>query len=230
MEETTTDAASQDTGVEETTQPDETQAEAVTTADSEPTQPEQEETVEDEPAEADTPDDDEDLSDYWAKKGIDISTPEGQAKAAKSYREAEKAMHSKSQEASNLKKSLGDQPATNEDERIRKLELGLAVNDWKSEKGITKAQDDAMGEYLVSNPQKNMALQYGILTLDDIYAMSGAYKVGQADPATIKSQGKTEALRQLANKQQAVSPKGSASKPSGNDIKSLEEKLADYKF
>lgn len=228
MEDTTTDAATQDTGVvTDTTQPDEQPAEAVETPTTEPT--ELEEATEGEPASADTSDDD--LSDYWAKKGIDITTPEGQAKAAKSYREAEKAMHSKSAEASQLKKAATDLPVNGEDDRIARLEIKSEIRDWQIENGIKPGdpKDIKMGNFLEANPAKKLALQYGVLSLDEIYTLSGADKIGQPDPNALKSQGKEEALRQLANKQQAVSPKGSASTQT-SDIKTLEERLADVKF
>jgi hypothetical protein len=227
MDESTTDAATQDPGVTEVTQPEEQPAEAETTPTSEPKQP-------DEPAEGDEPDqasdNSDDDSDYWTKKGIDISTPEGQAAAAKSYREAEQALSRKAQEASQLKKSIGDIPTTDGDERMRKLELTVAASEWKASKGLTTEQDSKMGEYLQANPQKLDLLKYGLVTLDDLYVMSGANSIGQPDPAALKSQGSKEALQTLANKQRATAPKGGASKPAGNDIKSLEERLADVKF
>lgn len=203
-EQPTTEADLQETQALDA-QPVEQPAEAEQTPDSEPQQEEQEES--EAPAETDNADD---LTTWAQSKGIDLSTSEGQQKALKSWREAEQAFSRKAQEASQLKKSIGDQPAGDDESWRRRIELSMQVNDWKDAKGISSEQDRLMGEYLTNNPQKNLALQYGVLTLDDVYAMSGAATMG-LDPAAIKSQGGKEALQQLANKQSATAPRGNAS-------------------
>lgn len=215
MTDTTTDVATQDQAPT-TAQPEGQPAEAVTTPDSEPTQPTQTEDQPAEPAATAAPSDEEDLADYWTKKGIDISTPEGQLAAAKSYREAEKAMHNKAQQASELEKQINAQPLNVEtDNQLVKdalqktsdLETTMAVRQWKQEKNITPEQDEALGKYVTDNPDKAYLLKNGLLTLDDIHAMSG---VGKVDTEALKKQGEQEALQSLATKQRTTAPAGSA--------------------
>lgn len=212
MEESTTDAATQDTGAEYA-QPEELQAEAVTT-DSESIDTTDQNDAGETAEEATTSNDDP--ADYWAKKGIDITTPEGQAKAAKSYQEAEKAMHNKAQQASELSKQINSQPllVDTDNELVRQalekssqLETTLTVQAWKASNNITPEQDAALGEYVTSNPDKALLLKNGYLTLDDIYKMSG---VGAVDTTEAKKQGGQEALQQLANKQRASAVQGNA--------------------
>lgn len=212
MDDTTIDAATQDTGADYA-QPEELQAETVTT-DSESTdttdQNDTDETVDQTTTSTDDP------ADYWAKKGIDITTPEGQAKAAKSYQEAEKAMHNKAQQASELSKQINQQPLSvdTDNELVRQalekssqLETTLTVQSWKASNNITPEQDTALGQYVQTNPDKAYLLKNGFLTLDDIYKMSG---VGAVDPTEAKKQGGQEALQNLANKQRASAVQGNA--------------------
>lgn len=216
MDETTTEAALQDKQAQDA-QPVEQSAEAVTTTPSEPPATDQ-----DSEAPAATADNADELSDFWAKKGIDISTPEGQAKAAKSYAEAERAMHAKSQQASELQKQMASQPIEQQSqdpmvqealERAARAETATLVSQWKSEKGITPEQDQAIGKYVEANPDKGFLLKNGYLTLDDIYAMSG---VGHRDTAAIEAQGGRKALEQLANKQRSTAPQAAAASGSAS--------------
>lgn len=212
MEESTIDAATQDTGADYA-QPEELQAETVPT-DSESIDT-TDETDAGETVETTTTSNDDPVS-FWAKKGIDISTPEGQAKAAKSYAEAEKAMHNKAQQASELSKQINQQPLSvdTDNELVRQalekssqLETTMAVQSWKASNNITPEQDAALGQYVQTNPDKAFLLKNGYLTLDDIYKMSG---VGAVDPTEAKKQGGQEALQNLANKQRASAVQGNA--------------------
>lgn len=209
MTETTTDADLQDTQALDA-QPVEQPAEAVTTPDSEPTQPEEEE-ADDAPAEADNADD---LSSYLASKGIDLSTPEGQAKLAKSYREAEAALSRKSQEASQLKKSL-DQPVHVDSDnqmvqslaqRVVTMERQKNIDSFTSKVNMTGEQEEAFAQYIVDTNKADL-INGGYLSLEEAYKLSG---VGDTDPAAFKAEGKKEALQQLANKQTATAPRGNA--------------------
>lgn len=208
---TTTEPATQEPGVEPTTQPEEQPGAAVTTPEPEPTPTTDpiEPTDPAGPAPADNPDDD--MAAWAASKGIDLSTPEGQAKALKSMREADKKMHEATTAASNLQKQIEQSPAASNDERVQRLETAYAVNNWKQEKGITPEQDAQMGQYLIDNPIKAKQLMNDLLSFDDIFTLSGAAKVGQSDPSDIKRQGGQEALEKLATKQRAAAPQGSAS-------------------
>lgn len=215
MDPTTTEPATQEPGVTPT-QPEEQPATAVTTPVTEPTPTTPSEPAE-EPAPAENSQESEDPTAFWAKKGIDITTPEGLAKATQSYSEAEKRMHQTTQRSSELEKQLTQSPyeqVSNDPTAQKALEtaaavqMELQVERWKSTNSVTPEQDVAMGEYLKNNEDKAYMLKNGYLSLDDIGAMSGAFK---QDTEALKSVGKKEALESLANKQRATAPKGSAS-------------------
>lgn len=207
MEESTTEADLQDTQALDA-QPVEQPAEADTTPTNEPT-----EGVDETPEAADdvtTPDDEFDYDTWLEKKGIDPSTPEGKAAIAKSWRAMEQKMHQTTQSASELTKSIQDTPTADGDlqAEVKQLKLGLQARQWMDSNNITQQQDLAMGQFLTDNPQKAMMLNYGLLTFDDVFAMSGASRV---DADAMKAQGKKEALQSLASKQAAVAPRGNAS-------------------
>jgi len=208
-EQPTTDAPVQDEGAITAQPPVEQQAEAETPVQ-EPT-----DTSTQEPAEADNSAED-DLSDYWNKKGIDITTPEGQAQAAKSYREAEKAMHQKSQQASELEKQINgptvDPDASRADQAYaiaQQLQNEKVIREWKESNNVTKEEDDAMGEYAKANPRTAELLVNGQLTLDEFRAI--AVPGQKVDTSAIKQEGGQEALEKLANKQRATAVQGNAS-------------------
>ena len=214
MDESTTNDVPQDVGAE-IAQPNTEDYTAAETTDSEQNettnQPEANET-----GETSTTSDVEDPADYWAKKGIDISTPEGLAKATKSYQEAQKSMTQKAQQASELAKRINEQPleVDTDNELVRQaleksnaLETTLAVKEWKEAKNITPEQDLALGKYVTENPNKAYLLRNGMLTLDDIYNMSG---VGAVDTSEARKQGGVEALQNLSSRQRANAVTGNA--------------------
>lgn len=227
-DETTTNAATQDEA--QTAQPpvSEQTAEAVQDTDQgEPTTTDQTDEGQSEPdqalaAEADNSDD---LSDYWAKKGIDITTPEGQAQAAKSYREAEKKMHQTTQQASELEKQMREQPVNvnADDELTRNLATEViqmkrrdAIREFRDTSGIKPEQEQAFSDFLVKDAEqaalngtysKRDLINAGVLSLSDAFTLSG---IGAADRETIEKQGGQKALEQLANKQRAAAVTGSA--------------------
>jgi len=167
----------------------------------------------DEPAE-DTSE--EDLSDWANKKGIDLETPEGRAKALKSMRESEKAFHAKAQHASELEKNLAA-PGLSSDATEAQQALAIAsqlqnekiIRDWKSSNNVTDDEDQAMGEYAKANPRAAKLLMDGHLTLDEFRAI--AVPAQRIDKDAIRKEGGKEALESLANKQRATAVKGSAS-------------------
>ena len=220
MSETTTDAATQDTGVTpDVTQPDEQPAEAVTTPVSEPTTAQEDEPTTD----VDNSTVDEDSFDFNAwleKKGIDPSTPEGKEQIAKSWRAMEKKMHQSTQKASELEKAALEAPleVDTDNELVRQAlqkadaaETTLKIQQWKQQNGITQEQDEAIGQYVTDNPNVGYLYRNGHLTLDQLYAMSG---VGTTDASAAKAQGAQEALEKLANKQRAATPTGAATSAS----------------
>lgn len=187
-------------------------AEAETTeAVEDTTEPEQE--AEEAPTE---PSEDDELKSWAEKKGLTLDS-DNATKAAKMAREAEKAMHSKAQKASELEKSLektSDTYAENianqtgQDpellKRLQRVEVKEAVRDfWNTPlNGETPNRDlePSMIEILQTKP--HLAGD-----LESLYAFA-AMKSG--DRNAVKSQGKREALESLAHKQTAAAPRGSA--------------------
>lgn len=221
MSEITTDASTQDEALQ-TAQPpvDEQPAEAITVT-SEPTSPTEapEGDEPDEPVDTDTSDDDGDLSDEqilaWAgKKGLDLSTPEGQAKALRSMRASEKKMHQATSSASELANQVGqesvDPDATAAEQALHmatQLRNAETIRNWKAQNNISAEEDVAMGNYAKENPETAQLLTQGLITLDQFRAMSRATTV---DTAAAKAAGKKEALEDLATKQGAGSVAGGA--------------------
>lgn len=216
MDESTTEASTQEQATYES-QPEEQHAEAEYTPTSEPTDTNDEAEATSEPEQSDNSQESTDPAAFWAKKGIDITTPEGLAKATQSYSEAEKRMHQTAQKSSELEKQLSSAPAeqvSNDPvaqqayDEAKSVRLELQVERWKSSNNVTPEQDAAIGQYLQTNTDKAYMLKNGYLTLDDVAAMSGAMK---QNTEAIKSQGSRETLEKLANKQTASAVTGNAS-------------------
>ena len=158
----------------------------------------------------------EDLSEWASKKGIDLTTPEGQAKALKSMRESEKAFHAKAQQASELEKNLTqstiDPDASRAEQAYaiaQQLQNEKIIREWKESNNVTPDEDEAMGQYAKANPRAAELLMNGSLTLDEFRAI--AVPAQRIDKDAIKKEGGKEALESLANKQRATAVKGSAS-------------------
>lgn len=194
---------------------------------------------------ADNPEEEDDPVAFWAKKNIDINTPEGMAAATKSYRESVKAMSEKGKTASDLAKEL-KQSTTALDPDASKAEQALAVatalqnaeiiRNWREENKVTPAEDVTMAKYVKENPEIGELVNIGSITLDQLRAMSGALTPPKpVDTAKIKQQGGQEALQSLASKQIASAPGGNAAvnhaqASKGNSMQELEERLANVKF
>lgn len=206
--------AAQDTGVQET-QPVEQQNEQPTETETESTN----DISNDEPESSDNSTDD--LNDWAQKKGIDLSTAEGQAKALKSMRESERAFHAKSQQASELEKQLSNNSYNDNDSEGQKalaiatqLQNEKVIRDWKDSANVTKEEDAAMGKYAKENPRVTELLMNGQITLDEFRSI--AVPSQQVDQNAIRKEGGQEALEQLANKQRATAVKGGASSSQSN--------------
>lgn len=212
MEETTTDVPAEDGGsqqingipvddqglaVPEPEEAETTEAVETTTEDTEP-----ETTAPAEPSE------DDELASWADKKGLKLDS-ENATKAAKMAREAEKAMHSKAQKASELEKALDNgitqevqAQGLTEDDRvdIARLKAKMTVRDFYDVNPEAKQHESAMIEELANKP-------YLAGDLESLYA-NALYKSGNLD--AVKSQGKREALESLAHKQSAAVPTGNA--------------------
>ena len=198
-------------------------AEAVAPPTEEPTQ---EAPQEEEPAPADNS-----TVEWLKKKGIDPTTPEAIEKVAEMARNAEKAMHQKAQKASELEKSakitdeqlpVDASPEERDNVRVRNLELKFAIQDWKQANPDKAEKEAEMASILVNDPVKRQLVQEGYLTLDDVHSIAVAGNVEAA-----KSEGKKEALQNLAQKQQAAVPTGNAVNPSGSNSQQITSENVD---
>lgn len=169
---------------------------------------------------------------WLQKKGVDLSTPEGQARAIKSWQEAEKLMHQSTAKASELQKALGtEQPIQNNPmdvpeelmqhpvigklvDEINALKQGQSsmgvvtkVNDYFAEHPEAKELETQMTEIVNSRPEIGELVRSGYLSMEDLHAMAqgSGSAVEQA-----RSQGGKEALQQLADTQQAKAIRGNA--------------------
>lgn len=230
MTETTTEAATQEQAPTEV-QPEAQLAEAVTTPVSEPATQTSETTTTSEPVDPTDNSTEVDAAAFWQKKGIDISTPEGLAKATKSYQEAERRMHETTQKQSELAKTLQEAPVdvdTDNDllrqlvERDELRERKNAVDDFVRRNNITPEQDVALGKWLTDNPTKQQLVLNGYMSLDDAFKLSG---IGDKDQGELKQQGGREALETLAHKQRTTAPRGSATTSTAPESDSIMDVL-----
>jgi hypothetical protein len=219
MEEDTTTSAATDTGAE-TAQP----VEDATTEAVDNTEASTEQQTDETQASAD--DEDAQLAEWAKNKGLELDSDNAR-KVAKIAREAEKDFHSKRQKASELEKAtetISDETAeasaqaTGQDpellKRLQRVEVREAVRDFWNQPDIDRAYEPAMIELLKTKP-------YLAGDLDALYA-TAVMKSGGV--AAVKSQGKREALTDLAHKQQAAVPTGSATmtaQPKKKEFKDL---------
>ena len=202
-EPTTTDVVTQDSGAE-IAQPVEQQTEAVQTTDLEqPTNDQSSDSTE-------APTDDvSQEQDVWAKKGIDISTAEGQAKAAKMYADAQKALTQKAQKASELEKQLSAPTDEYDNDRVARLEVIMKTRDFFDSNPEAKELEAEMAAYINSDPTgtKRELVKAGYLSLEEVHAIVSANPNRTTE---LKAEGRKEGLQELANKQRATAVNGSA--------------------
>jgi hypothetical protein len=219
MDEETTTSAPVETGAE-TAQP----VEAATTEAVDTTTESTEQKTETQ--EASAADEDAQLADWAKNKGLELDSDNAK-KAAKIARDAEKDFHSKRQKASELEKATekiadvdaeASAAATGQDpellKRLQRVEVREAVRDFWNQPDIDRSYEPAMIELLKTKP-------YLAGDLDALYA-TAVMKSGGV--AAVKSQGKREALTDLAHKQQAAVPTGSATttaQPKKKEFKDL---------
>lgn len=160
----------------------------------------------------------------WLKnKGIDPSDPQAVTKVAEMYRNAEKAMHVNAQKASELEKTISggaqqaiaDATASGEVDtaelalaRVAALELQASVNTFFSNNPDAKQHETAMVKLVTDRPEIGQLVRQGALSVADLHTMVRGSDTTVVDEA--KSQGATEALQQLANKQLATAVPGAA--------------------
>lgn len=156
---------------------------------------------------------DEQLAKFAANKGLELDS-ENARKAAKMAMNAEKLMHDKTKRASELESTM----STMSDESAEQIANATGQNPEYLKRLQRMEVKDSIREFWDSNPD---ARQYES-EMADIAVNSGLYGSPEAilnasyaialskNSSNIKSQGKQEALKSLAQKQQAAVPRGSA--------------------
>lgn len=158
------------------------------------------------------PSEDDQLKEWAQKKGLTLDS-DNATKAAKMAREAEKAMHQKAQKASELEKTIQSASdehaeavaeATGQDpellKRLQRVEVRDSIREFWDAHPEAKALEKEMIAELANKP-------YLAGDLESLHALA-LVKNGGLD--AVKSQGKTEALKALAQNQQAAVPTGNA--------------------
>jgi hypothetical protein len=153
---------------------------------------------------------DDDLTKWAANKGIEVST-EAERKLAEMARNAEKAMHTKAGEVSELQKSVKAQATQNSDEfdpvsqlqqEFQALKLETNVRNFYQDHPDAKAMDAELGALVEQRPH----------LAGDLEALYALAKLNQlnSQEKSLKDDGARKALETLATKQQANVPTGNA--------------------
>lgn len=213
---TTTEEAAIAEGVQET-QPEVGQADAADVSDT--TDQSTETNSDDGEAEASQPD--TEVIEWAKNKGIDLSESpsDRELKLVNMARNAEKAMHEKGKQASELQKTLTEEvnnlvdPNADQMSKIQTsqamLELQLSLRNYYDENPEARQYDGAMAELVAEDPRKAIGLiQAGGIEALHAYALRDSLKNGGTEQ--LKSEGAREALQQLAQKQKATAPRGNA--------------------
>ena len=172
------------------------------------------------------------IDEFLAKKGINPSDPDAIRKIADMYRNSEKLAYNKSQETAQLQRQLAQQNAQtsvpNQEalNRVRSLEIQMGTKEWKSTHNLSEDDEQRMVEYInqpivdnLGNPKinpltgmpytKGMLVNNGIMTLDDVYRLSGC-GVKQVDD--LKANLRKEIENEMAARQAAKRPSSNATK------------------
>jgi hypothetical protein len=215
MDESTTDASVQEQAPTQV-QPEEQHAEAEQTPTSEPTTAttNDDASAPSEPVQADNSES-VDPAEFWAKKGIDVSTPEGLAKATKSYQEAEKRMHQTAQQSSELEKQLVSQPPTVSDDplvqelanEVFQIRQTQEAREFIRENNVSDTQRTQFVQWLQANPTKQQLVDNGFMTVSEAYQLSG---IGRPDATALRDEGSKATLERLASNQTAAAVPGNA--------------------
>lgn len=160
--------------------------------------------------EAEPSDEDEQLSKFAQAKGLELDSDNAK-KAAKMAMNAEKLMHNKAKKASELEKTMSSMSDTSAEQvaqatgqdpevlkRLQRMEVQGSIRDFWDEHPEARQFEAEMAQIAVDSGL------YG--SPEAILKASYAMAVGES----LKSQGKQEALKSLAHKQQAAVPRGNA--------------------
>lgn len=159
---------------------------------------------------AEPSDEDEQLSKFAQAKGLELDSDNAR-KAAKMAMNAEKLMHNKAKKASELEKTMSSMSDTSAEQvaqatgqdpevlkRLQRMEVQGSIRDFWDEHPEARQFEAEMAQIAVDSGL------YG--SPEAILKASYAMAVGES----LKSQGKQEALKSLAHKQQAAVPRGNA--------------------
>lgn len=156
---------------------------------------------------------------FIKSKALDPSDPTSLKKMAAMYRNAEKLMGEKSQEAARLSRMMAEQHMQKDGEKVeptdvlhrevQTLKNNEAIRDFRSRVNPTPEIEAKMSEYLQAPLQlpngqiasRGQLVMSGMMTLDDVYRLVGG---GQVDPTQIKEQVRKQTLAEVANKQKAA--------------------------
>ena len=170
------------------------------------------------------------IDEFLAKKGIKADDPEALRKVAKMYQNSEKGLYQKSQEKAQLERRLAesripemrpDQEALSE---VRAMRTEMSVEKWKAGRNLSPEDEQKMIEFVQSpitdvngnvqvNPQtgqpvtKGMLVLNGVLSLDDVYALSGA---GKVEVDSLKENLRKEVQKEMEARQAAKRPSSNA--------------------
>ena len=216
-ESTTQDAPQSSEEAQITEQPIvEEQQEAANGTSDDTNQNENEETQESEQSENSSAESKEATEEWMKSKGLDPTDPEAFKKAANMAFNSEKLM-SRTQQKSNLEleRQLTSQPPQVSDDpqvqalanEVFNLRMQQTAKDFIANNNVNPEQKSQFIEFLRNNPDKQQLVDYGYMTVDEAYTLSG---VGKSDTNAIKAEGGRETLEKLANQQRASSPTSNA--------------------
>lgn len=166
------------------------------------------------------------IDEFLAKKGIKADDPEALRKLGAMYQNVEKGFYNKSQEKAQLERKLAearipeirpDQEALSE---VRAMRTEMTVEKWKAGRNLSAEDEQKMIDFVQSpitdvngnvqvNPQtgqpitKGMLVLNGVLSLDDVYALSGA---GKVEVDSLKENLRKEVQKEMEARQAAKRP------------------------
>lgn len=166
-----------------------------------------------EEAQSEPSDEDEQLAKFAEAKGLELDSDNAK-KAAKMAMNAEKLMHNKANKASELERTMSEMSDSSAEQvaeatgqnpdylkRLQRMEVKDSIRDFWDSNPDARQYESQMAEIattagLYGSPEAILKASYAI-------ALSG-------NTDAVKSQGKQEALKSLAQKQQAAVPTGNA--------------------
>ena len=170
------------------------------------------------------------IDEFLAKKGIKADDPDAVRKIAEMYQNVEKGFYNKSQEKAQLERKLAearipesrpDQEALSE---VRAMRTEMTVEKWKAGRNLSAEDEQKMIDFVQSpitdvngkvqvDPTtgqpitKGMLVLNGVLSLDDVYALSGA---GKIEVDSLKENLRKEVQKEMEARQAAKRPSSNA--------------------